>query len=68
MQGNQPLGVGNKLVVGFSRLLRIYLIRKGAKLQDVLVPIALSVIESMFKGLKNSDLESLKQTMDHFFV
>jgi len=47
-----------------ARLQRIYLTEKGAKLQDVLVPIAHSVIESMFKGLKKSDLESLKQTMD----
>ena len=34
-------------------------------LRDVLVPIAHTVIESMFKGLKKSDLENLRQTMDH---
>ncbi|CAB1075368.1 hypothetical protein D1AOALGA4SA_3188 [Olavius algarvensis Delta 1 endosymbiont] len=48
-----------------ARLQRIYLTEKGAKLQEVLVPIAHSVIESMFKGLKKSDLESLRHTMGH---
>ncbi len=47
-----------------ARLQRIYLTKKGAMLQDVLVPIVDKVMENIFKGLKKPELENLKQTMD----
>ena len=47
-----------------ARLQRIYLTENGAKLQDVLVPIAHSIIEKMFIGFEKNELENLKQTMD----
>jgi len=47
-----------------ARLQRIYLTKKGAMLQDVLVPIVDKVMENIFKDLKKPELENLKQTMN----
>jgi DNA-binding MarR family transcriptional regulator len=47
-----------------ARLQRIYLTKEGARLQEILVPIAHKIIEKMFEGLKKSELKNLKQTMD----
>jgi DNA-binding MarR family transcriptional regulator len=51
-----------------ARLQRIYLTKKGAMLQDVLVPIVDKVMENIFKGLKKPELENFKQTMDKLSI
>jgi DNA-binding MarR family transcriptional regulator len=51
-----------------ARLQRIYLTKKGAMLQDVLVPIVDKVMENIFKGMKKPELENLKQAMDQLSI